>query len=535
MASKQLCGNRIWFLLRSFLRPRPVPFVLPVSLALLLTACGGGGGSASVGVPASDIVIATQAPVAFGDVPPTPEPINSSEPLGRWSPLYDWPLVAINLHLIPDGRVLSWGNEAVDVHEWGMSGRAYITEIPTDRAPLRPFEVSNSTTNLFCSGSAFLPDGRLLVAGGERPDGNGSADTNIFDFRTLQWQKAGSMNAGRWYPTATTLANGDILTLGGTIDFVDSNLLPQVWNESSGWRDLSTATRYVALYPRMHLAPNGKVLKTFDEYYLTSDYLDTRGTGSWSYLATLNHNRPRDYGTSVIYDDGRILAVGGGEPPTNTAETINLNAASPRWEMTSSMAYARRHLNATIMADGKVLVTGGSASPGNDATLAALPAETWDPQTGQWTTMASMNVPRVYHSTALLLPDGRVLAAGGGAPAPVNGVDNRNAEIYSPPYLFAGPRPEVTSAPGSVRYGEQFKVGTPHAARIVKATWISLSSVTHAFNMSQRISHLPVVASADGITVRAPADANLSPPGHYMLFLIDANGVPSIAKIIRIS
>ncbi|SNS48399.1 Kelch motif-containing protein [Noviherbaspirillum humi] len=199
------------------------------------------------------------------------------------------------------------------------------------------------------------------------------------------------------------------------------------------------------------------------------------------------------------------------------------------------MKYARRQLNATILADGKVLVTGGMSGPGfNDAATAVLAAEMWDPLTGKWTEMASMKIPRLYHSTALLLPDGRVLSAGGGQPAPLNGVDNSNAEIYSPPYLFTGSRPTVKNAPATLQYGQGFFVETPDAGSIVKATWIRLGAVTHAFNMNQRINYLQFTKTATGLNVTAPADPNLTPPGHYMLFLINERGVPSIARIIQI-
>jgi hypothetical protein len=236
-----------------------------------------------------------------------------------------------------------------------------------------------------------------------------------------------------------------------------------------------------------------------------------------------------------MYGPGQVMALGGGDPPTNTAEIIDLNDANPSWQWAAPMARARRHLNATLLADGKVLVTGGSSSPGfNDATQAALPAEMWDPATGAWTTMASMATARVYHSTALLLPDGRVLASGGGDPAPVNGSDNVSSQIFSPPYLFKGPRPRIGPAPAVVAYGASFAVGTPDAASITRATFIRLGSVTHAFNNSQRIAELPFTRNGNGLQMTAPTDRNLVPPGHYMLFLLNGDGVPSVAKIIQI-
>jgi hypothetical protein len=193
------------------------------------------------------------------------------------------------------------------------------------------------------------------------------------------------------------------------------------------------------------------------------------------------------------------------------------------------MSIARRQLNLTLLPDGKVLASGGSGGFGFDnQNLPIYPAEMWDPATGQWTTMDSVTVYRGYHSTALLLPDGRVLSAGGEQ-------TGASAEIFSPPYLFKGARPTTTSAPSNVQYGQTFLIGAPNAASISQVTWIRLGSVTHSFNQSQRLNHLQFVQTTGGLNITAPANANLSPPGYYMLFLVNSNGVPSIARIIQIT
>jgi hypothetical protein len=268
-------------------------------------------------------------------------------------------------------------------------------------------------------------------------------------------------------------------------------------------------------------------------------FLDTAGLGSWqSKVYVHQYNGMRDYGSSVMYEEGKALVVGGGStPPTATAEVIDLKSQAPAWRFVGSMQYARRHLNATLLPDGTVLVTGGTSSPGhNDGTLAVLAAESWDPATEQWTTLASARNKRLYHSTAVLLPDGRILSVGGGWPDPSAGSDGRHkdAEIFSPPYLFKGQRPTILAAPASVRYGQTFFVQTPDAATVTRAVWIGLSTVTHAFNVGQRINQLSFVPASGGLSVTAPSDNRATTPGHYMLFLLNSKGVPSVAKIIQI-
>jgi hypothetical protein len=188
-----------------------------------------------------------------------------------------------------------------------------------------------------------------------------------------------------------------------------------------------------------------------------------------------------------MYNTGRIIAIGGGlmtaGDPTNTAEIINLNAASPAWQYTGSMRYARRHASAVVLPDGTVLVVGGTSKGVNVADARVLVAELWNPSTGQWTSLASMNTPRLYHSTAMLLRDGRVIAGGGGRGS--NGTSYPNCEIFSPPYLFKGSRPSV-SAPNTISYGATFTIWTPDAQGIASVCMIRIGSVTHTFNMNQR-------------------------------------------------
>jgi len=215
------------------------------------------------------------------------------------------------------------------------------------------------------------------------------------------------------------------------------------------------------------------------------------------------------------------------DPPTATAEVIDLKAPAPKWRNVEPMSVARRQLNATVLPNGKVLVTGGSSGAGFDNHAAPVfQAELWDPATETWTRLASASVYRGYHSTALLLPDGRVLVAGGRGEV--------RQQVFSPPYLFRGARPAIASAPADVNPGQTFFVGTPDSADVAQVTFVRLGSVTHSFNQNQRFVRLAFAGASGGVNATAPANNALAPPGHYLLFLVNRSGVPSVARIVHL-
>jgi hypothetical protein len=189
-----------------------------------------------------------------------------------------------------------------------------------------------------------------------------------------------------------------------------------------------------------------------------------------------------------------------------------------------------------MLPDGNVLVTGGGTTGGpTDVANATLAAEMWSPVTETWTSLAAMNAPRLYHSEALLMPDGRVIVSGGGRADDVSvSTDQFSAEFFAPPYLFKGPRPVITSAPSDLVYGQAFAVQTPDAARIASVSLVRYGAATHAFNASQHYVSLSFTAGSGVVTVTAPANGNLAPPGYYMLFLLDTNGVPSVAATVEL-
>ena len=204
---------------------------------------------------------------------------------------------------------------------------------------------------------------------------------------------------------------------------------------------------------------------------------------------------------------------------------------TPAWRQVASMANARAFHNSTILPDGTCSSPAGTMRDGYDVSKSVFAAELFSPATETWQTMSSAVVPRLYHSTALLLPDARVLTAGSGSDGPA--VNQTRAEIFSPPYLFKGARPSITSAPSLVQYSTPFAVQTPDAASIASVALIRPGAVTHAFDEDQRFINLSFTANAGTLTIQAPANANLAPPGYYMLFLLNSAGVPSIASFVH--
>jgi hypothetical protein len=456
--------------------------------------------------------------------------------VGQWSPVVDWPVVGVHVALLPNGKVLAYdsvGDNATETYPVHNFTRATVWDPATGAQT----SVNVDTGfNIFCSGLAHLMDGSLFIAGGNKDAQlNGIAQTHLFNPTTNTWTLGPSMAAGRWYPSVTPLRNGEMLITEGGPD------VPEVRTTAGPLRSLSTASLNLPLYPWIDVAPDGRAFYSGPDQTMRS--LDTAGTGAWqtySQRDALN----RSYGSHAFYDTGKILVAGGGSSTTD-ARVIDLNGATPQVSATAPMAYGRRQHNLTVLADGSVLATGGNSSGASlvDLNNGVYPAERWDPATGQWKTLAAMQVTRQYHSTALLLPDGRVLSSGGGICGTCDSVGYlaKNAEVFTPPYLFKhdgsgelAPRPVVESAPAGVAYGTAFDVGTPDAASIRKLALIRLGAVTHSVNMEQRYVPLTFTAGSASLTATGPANANIAPPGAYMLVAVDANGVPSVAKMVTV-
>jgi hypothetical protein len=447
---------------------------------------------------------------------------------GMWSGTVPLPIVAVNSVLLPTGKFLLWDGESF--------GNTAITWNPVtnfiDSVP--------APVDMFCSGQEQMADGRIIVVGGHLGLHEGIPDAEIFDPATELWTALPPMTYPRWYPTATTLSDGTIIVTSGEMNGnEDDATIQEIYNPSTNsWSQLSSAPFLFPYYPHVYLLPDGRVLvPSVAEAPITSEVLNLSAL-AWTSVggATV------DGGSSAMYWPSKFLKLGTSvdpdlatRPSIATAYVLDMTQTSPAWVQVASMSFARTYHNTTLLPDGTVLVTGGGTTTApTDAAHAVLPAELWSPTTQTWTVLASMSAPRLYHSEATLMADGRVMISGGGRfNDDTESTDQFSAEFFSPPYLFKGSRPPITSAPSQLVYGQNFTVQTPDPARIAKVSLIRFGSVTHCINMSQRYLQLSFVVGSGSLTVTAPANADLAPPGNYLLFILDSNGIPSVAAIVH--
>jgi hypothetical protein len=445
--------------------------------------------------------------------------------VGQWSSAVSLPAVAVDLILLQNNQVLFYQDGSTPT-VWNYVQNTF-TSVP-------------ESADLFCSGHALLSDGRVLVVGGYGDSSNtiGIANAEIFDPVSQTWTSVPNMRYRRWYPNATTLSDGRVMVTAGWQTTAHTNAgISEIYDPvANSWTSLTNANNPFETYPFLYLLPDGRVIHIGGSEYATdTDVLDL-STVNWSVIDA----NIVDGGSATMYMPNKFMKAGSASdsqdvgPSSNTTFMLDLTQPTPAWMQIPSMVYPRSFMNLTVLPDGTVLATGGETDKnGGDIANAVYAAELWSPQTQTWSTMASMHTPREYHGTALLLPDGRVLESGMGADFG-NVPDEKSAEFYSPPYLFKGARPTISQAPTQIQYSSTFFVGTPNAASIASVALIRTGAVTHFFDQNERYLPLSFTQASGGLTVRAPVDANLAPPGFYMLFIVNNAGVPSIAPFVQL-
>ncbi len=466
---------------------------------------------------------------------PSHPALSSKSPsvVGQWGAPINLGIVAIHSVLLNNGKVLFWDYPNLN----GVGGTLAIIYDPTSQTVTS----LPSTQNLdfFCAGMTHLTDGRILIDGGlAGPLGKGPygiAGSVIFDPVTSHWISNPPMHYARYYPTNTQLADGTTLVFSGNNQ--QGVVTPEVEKydpSSKSWTVLPASADLPGQwgnYPRMFLLPTGHLFvagpmqQTWD--------LDPN-TNSWSLVANMNYSYRHGAGAVLLPDLTQVMVFGGQiavplSLPTNTVESIDLSQPNPQWLYGTPMNFARHELNVIQLPDSTLLAVGGVSGLGHYANP-VKEAELYNPATATWTILASQQGSRGYHSTALLLPDASVISAGSDSGDALQNY----AEIYKPPYFFKGPRPTISSSPSSLAYGQSFSIQTPDAARISSAALIRLDVSTHADHFDQRFIPLTFTKGNAILNSTAPANGNLAPPGYYMLFIVNNQGVPSVAPILQL-
>lgn len=499
--------------------------------------------------------------------------------VGRWEPVTSrFKYLPIHMALLHTGKVLAFGGSGNDERrlrnpypaELWDSQTGVVSEVPTEGVH----------GDLFCVGHTFLSDGRLFMAGGtHRYDGKlfglpippfrGLDHCYIFNPDDLTWTRFEDMANGRWYPTLVRLPENRVLAVAGLtkgFPWVFLRTL-EIYQKGKGWRKLSGAGRWLPLYPRLHLLPSGEVYYSgsFNTHYtfpfsikfFPSAVLNVE-TGKWRSIGSPS-NVNREEGASVLLPllppdyKPRILLVSGGTPQGNDAitdvEMIDLSEADPHWKRTAPLKHSRYYTYAVILPDKRILVLGGKrGAKGHDPhihemesrdgevpqnPLAVREPEIFHIEDESWTTMVPMTVDRLYHSNALLLPDARVMVAGSN---PHRRVNELRIEIFDPPYLFRGQRPEIIESPSEIRYGHTFEITTDDGYHISDVALLHPSATTHCTDADQRYVGLRFsVKGSRRLQLEPPPNENITPPGYYMLFILKEGGIPSIARFVRLS
>jgi hypothetical protein len=354
------------------------------------------------------------------------------------------------------------------------------------------------------------------------------------------------------------LGNGDVISLGGLGEDSSGTVATQYFSATQQrWLGLNEANQswsFWGLYPSMILMQDGRLFYTGSHVF--GNGLPGSGASIYDYGANtitpvggLQNKDQRDQSMSVLLppaQDQKVLTIGGGNINSNPdanrlTDVIDLKPAIPAYapgpllptgtltgNVPETNTQGKMYVSAVLLPDGKVFETGGGLHNRADP---VYEASMYDPVNNVFTPdMAVDPVPRTYHSSAFLLPDGRVMAVGDN---PGNGTFDMRISVYSPPYLFRGARPQILNmASAEWTYGtaKTITVDGP----ILKAELIRPEAVTHSSDPNQRLVDLPMTVTGNTIGLNLTSNPNLAPPGWYMLFVVGTNGVPSVANWVHV-
>jgi galactose oxidase len=475
---------------------------------------------------------------------------------GTWSPPVGFPLVPVAAAMLPNGKILTWSSYAVDTYSGSPGGRTVTATYDPATGVVTQRTITETGHDMFCPGISALPDGRILVTGG-----NNSDKTSIYDPATDAWTPGPAMTTPRGYQASATLSDGRVFTIGGSWSggvggtATTPHKAGEVWSAANGWQALPGASVVPMLtadtnpngdYRKDNHAwlfawSNGRVLQAGPSRAM--NWYSTTGSGSVTSAGSRGDDTDAMNGNAVMYDAGKILTVGGATSYQQVNARVNayvlsVSGTTVTTRKVAPMANPRAFHNSVALPDGKVLVFGGQnfPVPFSDNT-AVLTAELWDPATEHFTTMAQAAVPRTYHSVALLMPDGRVFTGGGGLCGAGCATNHFDGEIFTPPNLLnadgsPASRPVITDAPATAANGASITVTTNRA--VSQFAIVRMGTATHSVDTDQRRIALRPTAVSGGYELTIPDDPGVAVPGYWMLFAIDSAGVPSVAATVRI-
>ena len=499
------------------------------------------------------------------------------------------PVHAVLLHT---GRVLMWSSRYERARllysswTWDPESNAESPPLPFNGMdPYGPWKLDDDI-DLFCSHHVILEDGRVLAMGGGGGDApvSSAGHDGVFVFDPSadthgRWDKIADMTHGRWYPTPVMLGDGSIVVFSGwkkitTAPYREIVAAPEILSPPDYVPVVVTgAELQLPLFPGLHMVPGGAIYYTGTTwrysadhvmFVQTSSYKHSSGTtGKWTQYndntgqPLFPKQRNREEATSVLLSpaqEGRILLIGGAYAGNSTEqqpgsdpkswEILDTQPRTPAWSIRGSMHKSRINVNAVLLPDGKVLILGGHSRHKFEHSKddRAMTAELFDPEIAINSPQTAdaivetgpMSRSRMYHSTALLLPDGSVWCGGGEddhAPETTPNEDEprlqKSMEIYQPPYFFQGPRPTIDSVSDlDIHYGRRFDIHTSKPSEIRKVVLMRLGSVTHHTDPNQRNVPLQFTATSSKLDVVMESDSTVAPPGFYMLFIIDGEGRP---------
>ena len=511
-------------------------------------------------------------------------PTAMAQASGSWSVGQPTTVVAIHAGLLPSGKVFY------------LAGSGYKRNVPNGPFEARILDPATGTEKSFnmsedswCNGMTNLPNGNILLGGGtEMYDTN--PDNCIGEWRgekiiyEVNWNSetvdhVADMAHGRWYPTLLSLDNGKVMIVNGLDEYGAFNLLVEVYDPVSktttikynpnssnrykvGTNNFGTASENnlatcvagaitpiyggsgqgtspnIGYYPKMNLLTNGNVLNCGGQTQLR---IWNPTTGVWSNLSQMS--TARHYGCSFLLplhndaaERGKVMVVGGSStsstPATNAVQIIDFDAGSytsPVLRLTSPLTFARKMQAPVILPDGKCAVFGGSSQLNTNP---VRQPEMFDPVTETWQVLPTASIDRVYHQVSILLKDGRVWTAGSTVRSDVAEL---RTEIFSPPYLFQGPRPVITNASTVGDYDSTITISTDDPQGVQSVSLVRLMTTTHHYEANQRFVWLQILQrNTNNVVVKAPVNSRIAPPGYYMLHILNSAGVPSVAEIVQI-